>query len=263
MGTKTTNKHLLAIFSSHPLVVCCCSTQKDFLFLGGTCCCFAECAIFTFFTFSSLIQPHAILMERIHKFILPPGVGWAIRESRICLFLGRVFTVLAVIMCAIWCMKKNVEDDKYLGGIEFYDHDKIFNLHPICMILSMLLCVGLSMTSFRDGWSFKVSKNMHLAFNLLAKIFMIVGLRSAYIYRDEPQGKHSAYHYQHFSTMHSWMGLTTSFLLFQQDVLGGINYLYPKFCRVPRYVIKAYKEYHGTMGKVSFAMAGVAMVTGM
>jgi hypothetical protein len=202
------------------------------------------------------------MLEQIHKFILPPGVGWTVRESRVCLFLGRMFTVLAVIMVAIWCMKKNKDEDKYLGGIEFYNHDKVFNLHPICMVLSMLFCMGLSLTSFRDGWSFKVSKYLHLNFNLLAKIFMIVGLRAVYVDHDEPEGKHSSYHYRHFGSMHSWMGLITSFLLFQQDLLGGINFLYPKFCKVPRYVIKGYKEYHGTMGKVSFVMAGVAMMTG-
>ena len=201
-------------------------------------------------------------LERVHAFVLPPGVGWAVRETRICLFLGRLFAVLAVIMVCIWCMKENVKDDKYLGGIEFYNHDKIFNLHPMCMVISMLLCMGLSMTSFRDGWSFKVSKYLHLNFNLLAKIFMIVGLRSSYIYRNEPQGKGSEYHYQHFGTMHSWMGLTTSFLLFQQDLLGGISFLYPKICHVPRYIIKGYREYHGVMGKASFIMAAIAMLTG-
>ena len=158
-------------------------------------------------------------------------------------------------------MKTNT-DEKYLGGISFSNINRIFNLHPMCMVISMLFFMGMSLTSFRDGYSFKVSKYLHLNFNLLAKVFMIVGLRSAYIYRDEPEGKHSSYHYQHFGTMHSWMGLVTSFLLFQQDLLGGINFLYPKICGVPRYIIKGYKEYHGVMGKASFVMAGVAMVTG-
>lgn len=202
------------------------------------------------------------MLGHIQEFIMPSGAGWAVHESRISLFLGRLFTVLAVIMTSVWCMKKNVEEDKYLGGIEFYNHDKILNLHILCMVLSMLLCMGISLTSFRDGWSFKVSKNLHLTFNLLAKIFMIVGLRSAYIYRDEPQGKNSSYHYQHFGTMHSWLGLTTSFLLFQQDLLGGINFLYPKLCSIPRYFIRGYKEYHGVMGKASYIMAGCAMVSG-
>jgi len=177
--------------------------------------------------------------------------------------MGRLFTVLAVIMVCIWCMKENVDDDKYLGGIEFYNHDKIFNLHPMCMVISMLLCMGLSMTSFRDGWSFKVSKYLHLNFNLLAKVFMIVGLRSAYIYRNEPQGKNSEYHYQHFGTMHSWMGLTTSVLLFQQDLLGGLSFLYPRLCHIPRSFIKGYKEYHAIMGKASYIMAAIAMLTGI
>lgn len=130
------------------------------------------------------------------------------------------------------------------------------------MVVSMLLCMGLSMTSFRDGWSFKVSKYLHLNFNLLAKVFMVVGLRSSYMYRNEPKGDNSPFHYHHFSTMHSWMGLTTSFLLFQQDFLGGLNFLYPKLCHVPRYIVKGYKEYHGVMGKACYVMAAIAMVTG-
>ena len=203
------------------------------------------------------------MWDEIRNFILPNGLGLAALEARICLFLSRVFTVLAVIMTAVWCMKENVKEDKYLGGIELYDHDKIFNLHPICMVLGMLLFMGISLTSFRNNWSFRVSKYVHLGFNMVAKIFIIVGLRSAYIYRDEPEGKHSSYHYQHFGTMHSWIGLTTSFLLFQQDVLGGINFLYPNFFNVSRRFVRGYKDYHVILGKMCYVMSAVTMLTGM
>ena len=176
-----------------------------------------------------------------------PETGWAANESRISIFLGRIFAIISVILVCNWCLRTNTED-RFMGGVSFKNRENIFNLHPICMVLSMLFCMGMSMTAFRDGWSFKVSKYLHLNFNLLAKFFMIVGLRAVYIDHDEPEGKHSSYHYRHFGSMHSWMGLTTSLLLFQQDFLGGIHYLYPKFCGVPRYIVRGYKEYHGVMG---------------
>lgn len=201
------------------------------------------------------------MISQIKNFILPPTNSWSTNESRISLFLGRVFAFIAVILVGIWCLSTNT-DDKFLGGISFIDRDRIFNFHPFCMVISMLLCMGLSMTSFRDGWSFKVSKYLHLNFNLLAKVFMIVGLRAVYVSHDEPEGKNSDYHYRHFGTMHSWMGLTTSLLLFQQDLLGGIHFLYPKCFKVPQYMVKAYKEYHVFFGKCAFAAAGCTMITG-
>jgi hypothetical protein len=201
------------------------------------------------------------MLSRVKSFVFPFNT-WAANESRISIFFGRLFAVIAVILVGNWCMRSNT-DDRFLGGIHFSNRNKIFNFHPFCMVTSMLLCMGLSMTSFRDGWSFKVSKYLHLNFNLLAKIFMIVGLRAVYVDHDEPEGKHSSYHYRHFGSMHSWMGLTTSILLFQQDFLGGIHYLYPNFFGVPRHYIKFYRDYHIFFGKCAFAAAGCTMLTGL
>lgn len=202
------------------------------------------------------------MLAHIKQTVTSTGAeGWAVRESKISIFLGRVFAFIAVVLVWNWCLRTNTED-RYLGGIHFYDQKKVFNLHPLCMVTSMLFCMAMSMTSFRDGWSFKVSKNVHLAFNLLAKFFLVVGLRAVYVDHDLPEGQHSSYHYRHFGTMHSWMGLGTSFLLFQQDVLGGINYLYPKFCKVPLYIIKGYREYHIFFGKCAFALGAASMLSG-
>jgi hypothetical protein len=161
----------------------------------------------------------------------------------------------------MWCGGTN-EEDRFMGGTTFTDRKKIFNFHPLCMVVSMLLCMGMSITSFRDGWSFKVSKYLHVNFNLLAKVFMIVGLRAVYIDHDEPRGRGSNYHFRHFGSMHSWLGLATSCLLFQQDLIAGICYLYPKFCGVPAYFVKGYKDYHIFFGKCAFAMAGGTMLAG-
>lgn len=201
------------------------------------------------------------MWTRLIRALTPEG-SWQQKESRISIAFGRLLTVLAVVMCAVWCTKKE-SSEKYLGGIEFYNHDKIFNLHPLGMVVSMLFCLGFSLTAFREGWSHKVSKRIHLAFNVAAKLFMIVGLRSAYIYRDEPEGSDSTYHFRHFTTMHSWIGLTTSLLLFQQDIIGGIVFIYPLLFKVPSNFIKRYKEYHPILGKTAFVMAAVAMITGI
>lgn len=140
--------------------------------------------------------------------------------------------------------------------------NKIFNLHPMCMIISMTFCMAMSITAFRDGYSFKVAKYIHINFNLLAKAFMIVGLRAAYIDHDEPEGKGSEYHYRHFGSMHSWLGLATSCLLFQQDFFGGLNFLYPKLFRVPHYFSRAYRQYHVFFGKCAYIVGAVTILTG-
>ena len=189
-----------------------------------------------------------------------PG-GWPARESLIAVWLARIFSLLGVILVSFWVLKEDT-DEKFLGGVAFYDSEKVFNLHPLFMVISILFCMVMSITSFRDGRSFSVSKYLHMGFNLMAKIFMVIGLRSVYVFHDEPNGKGSDVHYRHFNSMHSWLGLCTSFLLFQQDLLGAINYIYPKFFRVHPFVLKYYKSYHMFFGKCAFVMGGAAMLTG-
>ena len=203
----------------------------------------------------------AAWLEHARESVLPRQLPWKVKESKISIFLGKLFGIISVILACIWCAGEN-SDDRFLGGLSFNNREKIFNLHPMCMVISLLLCVGISITAFRDFRTPSFGKKVHLAFNLLAKVFMIVGLRSVYISNDEPEGGHSSYHYHHFGTMHSWLGLTTSFLLCQQDFFAAICYLYPKCLNTPSRVIKLYKDYHLFFGKCAFAMAGCTMVSG-
>ena len=170
--------------------------------------------------------------------------------ENISLVLGRLFALTSVVLVVIWANSKDT-DKKYLGGLDWGDN--VFNWHPVLMVTGVLCFTGWSITAYRNKmFSYKTSRHLHMCFHLGAKLCLTVGLRAVWESKDKEK-------HVHVSSLHSWLGLTTTVLLFQNDILGGVTFLLP---HISAHIKKIYIPYHIFFGKIAFVMAVVTIETG-
>mmetsp|Transcript_16722 Transcript_16722/g.25117 ORF Transcript_16722/g.25117 Transcript_16722/m.25117 type:complete len:317 (-) Transcript_16722:169-1119(-) len=167
------------------------------------------------------------------------------------LVLGRAFAMVSLILVIIWATRESITDG-YLGGLDW--NKNVFNWHPVMMIAGIVCCTGWSITAFRmKVQKYSTSRNLHVFFHLGAKICITVGLRAAWEAKDNDENPH-------FVTLHSWLGIATSILLFQNDILGLCHFVLPYASGAMR---KLYAPYHIFFGKMSLVFAVITIEAGI
>lgn len=158
----------------------------------------------------------------------------------------------SLILVIIWATG-NKTDEKFLGGLDM--EENVFNWHPVLMI-SALCCTAWSVTAFRNKtFTYTTSRYLHVFFHLGAKLCLTLGIRAVWQSKDDTYGDKNP----HVYTLHAWLGLTTTILLFQNDIIGGITFLLPYVSVAIR---KIYTPYHIFFGKIALVMAVVTIETG-
>jgi cytochrome b-561 len=173
--------------------------------------------------------------------------------ENVALALGRLFALTSVVLVVIWATGQDTNNG-FLGGLDW--NENVFNWHPVFMVVGVLCCTGWSITAFRNKmFGYTTSRYLHVCFHLGAKICLTIGIRAVWQSKDDSHGDHNP----HVYTLHAWLGLTTTLLLFQNDILGGFSFLLPY---VSVAVKKLYTPYHIFFGKMAFVMAVVTIETG-
>ncbi|PIA63905.1 hypothetical protein AQUCO_00201311v1 [Aquilegia coerulea] len=132
-------------------------------------------------------------------------------------------TVLAHVLAGSIITLVLVWSIHFQGGLAFKSHDKqkIFNIHPVLMVIGFILVGGEAIMSYKTIPSNrKVPKLVHLVLNLIALLAGIVGIYAVFKFHKE-LGIADMY------TLHSWVGMSTICLFGLQWLLGFISFFFP------------------------------------
>jgi len=143
----------------------------------------------------------------------------------------------------------------HLGGYAWDGSGKMFNWHPVLMVLGLVILYGnaaISYRVFRNSPKFTI-KLVHAGLQFLALIFVIIGLIAVF-------GFHNHNKIPNMYSLHSWIGMATVLMFCMQYVLGFLGFLYPKFSDSQR---ATYLGLHVFFGVAILAMAVVACVSGL
>ncbi|KAF3432070.1 hypothetical protein FNV43_RR26809 [Rhamnella rubrinervis] len=98
---------------------------------------------------------------------------------------------------------------------------KIFNLHPLLMIIGFLLLGGEAIMAYKSvPGPRKSQKLVHLILHLLALLSGILGIYAVFRYKHESSQPDMV-------TLHSWLGIITISLFGLQYLLGFFTYFFP------------------------------------
>ncbi|KAI3719873.1 hypothetical protein L6452_20778 [Arctium lappa] len=131
---------------------------------------------------------------------------------------------------------------------------KIFNLHPLLMVLGFIVFSGEAMITYKSiPASRQALKLIHLILHLIALASGILGVYAVFKFHNE-------LHIPHMYTLHSWIGLSTICLFGFQLLLGFFSFLFPGAKSATRARIA---PWHVFFGVVIFFMAIVTAETGL
>lgn len=156
--------------------------------------------------------------------------------------------LLAIVLITYW-------GQEYMGGYGWDGTGKMFNWHPVAMVIGMIVLYGnaaISYRLFRTQPKFAI-KLLHAALHGLALIFIIVGLVAVF-------GFHNHNNIANLYSLHSWVGILTVVLFSCQYVLGFSAFLFPKFGDDLRALAL---KYHQFFGRSILYLAVIASVSGL
>lgn len=167
--------------------------------------------------------------------------------DKVALVIARISAAIALILCIVWCAGSDT-DEGYLGGLDPYspNNENVFSWHAVLMIGGVVCLSGWSITAFRmKMFNFSTTRNLHVGFHLGAKVCLMLGVKAAWDYKDLDQDDDSPAYLVHMGSFHSMLGLMTTILLVQNDVLGSLIFLIPS---VPARFRILYKPHHMFFG---------------
>ncbi|XP_076932867.1 putative ascorbate-specific transmembrane electron transporter 1 [Bidens hawaiensis] len=141
-------------------------------------------------------------------------------------------------------------------GFAFTSHVKfkIFNLHPLLMILGFIIFFGEALITYKAiPGTRHALKLIHLLFHLVALVTGALGTYAVFKYHNELD-------IPHMYTLHSWIGLSTLCLFGFQLLLGFLVFLFPGAKLATRASIA---PWHILFGLVIFAMVILSAETGL
>ncbi|XP_071708922.1 transmembrane ascorbate ferrireductase 1-like [Rutidosis leptorrhynchoides] len=131
---------------------------------------------------------------------------------------------------------------------------KIFNLHPLLMILGFIVFSGEAMITYKAfPATRKLLKLIHMILHLIALATGIFGVYAVFKF-------HNVSSIPHMYTLHSWIGLSCICLFGLQLLFGIVTFLFPGAESATR---AKFAPWHIFFGVVIFLMAIVAAETGL
>ncbi|CAH1416733.1 unnamed protein product [Lactuca virosa] len=131
---------------------------------------------------------------------------------------------------------------------------KIFNLHPLLMVLGFLIFSGEAMIAYKAIPAPRmVVKIIHLTLHFIALVSGIFGVYAVFKFHDEVKAPH-------MYTLHSWIGMSAIALFGLQLILGFVTFLFPGAESATR---ARFSPWHVSAGVVIFFMAIVTTETGL
>ncbi|KAA8529857.1 hypothetical protein F0562_034374 [Nyssa sinensis] len=131
---------------------------------------------------------------------------------------------------------------------------KIFNVHPLLMIIGFILFAGEAIMSYKTvPATRKVQKGLHLMLHFIALVAGIVGIYAVFKFHNE-------LNIPNLYTLHSWLGMGTICLFGLQWVLAFFSFWWPG-AQMPAKAGLA--PWHIFFGMVIFLMAILSAETGL
>lgn len=137
-------------------------------------------------------------------------------KSKAFMYIAHLLAATAAVMVLVWCIH-------FRGGLAFESANKsrIFNVHPVLMLIGFIIMGGEATMSYRTlPWSKRVKKIIHLILHAIALVLGVFGIYFAFKFHNE-SGIDNLY------SLHSWMGLGTICLYGIQWIFGFVTFLYP------------------------------------
>jgi cytochrome b-561 len=182
--------------------------------------------------------------------------------DRIALVVGRLSAAAAMILCLLWVSGED-EEEGYLGGLDAYDPKgkNVFSWHAVLMVGGIVCLSGWSITAYRMRvFGYTTTRNLHVFFHLGAKVCLTIGVKAAWDYKDLDQDDDNPAYLVHMGSFHAMLGLATTILLVQNDMLGSIVFLVPS---IPSRFRILYKPHHMFFGKAAYIVAMLTVVSGI
>ncbi|KAI3731677.1 hypothetical protein L1987_62866 [Smallanthus sonchifolius] len=172
---------------------------------------------------------------------------------RVIILLATIFTHLlgaSITLLVLYWLVNFREGFAFMSPVKL----KIFNLHPLLMILGFVIFSGEAMITYKAIPATRYTlKLIHLIFHLIALATGILGIYAVFKYHDELD-------IPHMYTLHSWIGLSTVCLFGLQLLSGFITFLFPGAEPATRARIA---PWHVFSGLVIFVLVIVTAETGL
>ncbi|KAI4302118.1 hypothetical protein MLD38_037904 [Melastoma candidum] len=136
----------------------------------------------------------------------------------------------------------------FRGGLSFdsINKQKIFNLHPLFMVIGFILMGGEAIMVYKTmAVKKEAQKATHWVLHLVALISGIIGIYAVFKFHNE-------LHIPNVYTLHSWMGLVTISLFGLQWILGFFSFVFPGSNGSSR---TGFLPWHALLGAIIFLMA--------
>ncbi|KAK9074442.1 hypothetical protein SSX86_007040 [Deinandra increscens subsp. villosa] len=172
---------------------------------------------------------------------------------RLTILVATVFTHLLGVSITLLVLYWLVN---FRGGFAFTSHvkSKIFNLHPLLMILGFIIFSGEAMITYKAiPAKRKTLKQIHLIFHLIALFSGTLGVYVVFKFHNELD-------IPHMYTLHSWIGLSTICLFGLQLLVGFVTFLFPGAQLATRARLA---PWHVLFGRIIFVAVIVTAETGI
>ncbi|KAG8377321.1 hypothetical protein BUALT_Bualt08G0021100 [Buddleja alternifolia] len=131
---------------------------------------------------------------------------------------------------------------------------KIFNIHPLLMLLGFVLISGEATMTYKTVPSIrKRQKLFHLLLHLIALIAGIIGIYAVFKFHNELR-------IPNMYSLHSWLGMSTICLFGLQWLFSFFSFWYPRAQPSARARLA---PWHAVLGMVIFFMAILSAETGL
>lgn len=210
---------------------------------------------------------HEILSKTfINMFLKLNFLIFFVTQKKMILELAHIFAITSLLLVCNWISFGN----ENLGGLYTINmNDKqsdnykyVFNWHPFMMIFGMLFCLVegiLSYKTFENTYSRSTVKLIHLSWQTLCVISMIIGLVAVFFSHNYPSGET---YKPNLYSLHSWIGISVVTLYFFQYLFGIYTFLTPqKISSIENR--KRIAPYHVFLGIFLLFAAGFAVETGI
>ncbi|PPD85495.1 hypothetical protein GOBAR_DD17567 [Gossypium barbadense] len=172
----------------------------------------------------------------------PKSRSYQISATPVTVF-GHLLFIAVTTLVLVWLLK-------FREGLAFESANKfkIFNLHPLLMVIGFILMAGEAIMAYKSTPSrrdIQVQKAVHLTLQTIALGCGIFGIVVIFKFHNETNMPDMV-------TLHSWLGMITICLFGLQYLLGFFSYVFPG---AESYSRAAYLPWHTFGGLLIFFLA--------
>ncbi|KAL0455133.1 UNVERIFIED_CONTAM: putative ascorbate-specific transmembrane electron transporter 1 [Sesamum latifolium] len=163
--------------------------------------------------------------------------------------LAHLVALAVIALVLVWLLH-------FREGLAFRSDDKakIFNVHPLLMLLGFVLISGEAIMAYKTVPTIrKRQKLFHLLLHLIAFVAGVLGIYAVFKF-------HHDLRFPHMYSLHSWLGMSTISLFGLQWLFSFFSFWYPRAQASTRARLA---PWHAVFGLAIFFMAILSAETGL